>query len=187
MAARVLATAPPRFALAGISMGGYVALEILSQAPERVERLALLDTQAAPDDEEMRMRRRGLLELAEKGSFKGVTERLLPLILHPDNVTDPALAGLVMAMAERVGREGFRRQQSAILNRPDFRPLLPSIRQPTLVLHGVADRLTPPAGHRDMAIAIQTARLVAVAGAGHLPPLERPKETTTALRQWLAA
>ena len=109
MAARTLAAAPPQFALAGLSMGGYVALEILRQAPERVTRLALLDSQAGPDSPETAARRRGLLELADKGRFRGVTEQLLPLILHPDHLEDGALTGLVMEMAEGVGREGFKR------------------------------------------------------------------------------
>ncbi|MDX1712030.1 MAG: alpha/beta hydrolase, partial [Rhodovibrionaceae bacterium] len=111
MAARVLAMMPERFALAGLSMGGYVAFEIMRQAPERVERMALLDTKARPDTEEQTARRRGLIELAQKGDFKGVTARLLPQFVHPDHAADPAIADAVMQMAKRVGRDAFLRQQ----------------------------------------------------------------------------
>jgi pimeloyl-ACP methyl ester carboxylesterase len=100
MADRVLTAAPDRFALAGLSMGGYVAFEILRNAPERVTRLALLDTQATADREEALSRRRGLMELAEKGEFRGVTPRLLPLFIHRDRLGDEALTGTVQAMAE---------------------------------------------------------------------------------------
>src|SRR5579883_3053484 len=145
MARRALAAAPPSFALAGLSMGGYVALEIMRQAPERVTRLALLDTSARADTPEQSARRRGLIELAEKGEFKGVTPRLLPLFIHPDRLNDEALTGAVTSMAERVGKDAFLRQQKAIIGRVDSRPLLATIRCPTLVLCGREDILTPPA------------------------------------------
>src|SRR6185312_13549218 len=114
MADRVLSAAPRRFALSGLSMGGYVAQEILRQAPERVERLALIDTNARADNEEQRKARRDLITLAEIGTFKGVTPRLLPNLVHPTRLSDPAVAGVVMDMAERVGQEAFKRQQEAI-------------------------------------------------------------------------
>lgn len=122
MAERVLEAAPPRFDLAGLSMGGYVAFEILRRAPERVGRLCLIDTSARPDTEEQAARRRGLMELAGRGQFKGVTPRLLPLLVHPDRLADAPLTGTVMAMADRVGAEAFLQQQRAILGRPDSRP-----------------------------------------------------------------
>lgn len=187
MAQSVLAAMPERFALCGLSMGGYVALEIMRQAPERVERLALLDTQAAPDTEEAKARRRGLIELAEKGSFKGVTPRLLPLLLHSSRLRDEALTGHIMEMAERVGRDAFIRQQRAILDRPDYRPLLPSIRCPTLVLCGRDDRITPVQAHRELAAGIANSRLVVFDDCGHLPPLEWPDQTNRELRRWLTA
>src|SRR5487761_1575675 len=97
MVRRLLAAAPPRFALAGLSMGGYCAFDVMRQAPECVERLALLDTGARADTPEQTSRRRGLIELAEKGEFKGVTPRLLPLFLHPDRLKDAKLVGEVTA------------------------------------------------------------------------------------------
>ncbi|HLS69442.1 MAG TPA: alpha/beta fold hydrolase [Kiloniellales bacterium] len=185
MAEDVLAAMPERFALCGLSMGGYVALEIMRQAPERVVRLALLDTKAAPDEPEVEARRRGLIELARKGAFKGVTPRLLPLLVHPSRLEDEALTGHIMRMAENVGRAGFIRQQQAILGRADFRPTLATIRCPSLVLCGRDDQITPVQAHRQMAAGIATARLVVLDDCGHLPPLERPQETNLHLRRWL--
>lgn len=185
MAEDVLAAMPPTFALAGLSMGGYVAQEIVRLAPGRVTRLALLDTKARPDDSDTAARRRGLMDLARRGQFKGVTPRLLPLLLHPDRLDDGPLRDAVMQMAEEVGLDAFLRQQQAILDRPDYRPLLARIGCPTLVLCGDRDQLTPPEVHRELAAGIRSARLVVVEGAGHLPPLERPADTSTALRRWL--
>lgn len=185
MAASVLAMMPQRFALAGLSMGGYVAFEVLRQAPERVTHLALLDTRARLDTPEEASRRRGLMELATKGRFKGVTPQLLPLLLHPRHLEDKALTALVMEMAESVGREAFLRQQKAILTRADNLPLLPSIRQPTLVLCGRQDALTPLPMSEEMAARIPGARLRVIEDSGHLTPLEQPEATTQALRAWL--
>ncbi|MCC7275771.1 MAG: alpha/beta fold hydrolase [Alphaproteobacteria bacterium] len=187
MAARVLDWAPPRFALAGLSMGGYIAQEIMRRAPERVTRLALLDTSARRDTEEQGRRRRGLIELAGQGQFKGVTARLLPLLIHADRLGDQPLVDTVTGMAERVGRDAFLRQQSAILGRPDGIPDLPAITCPTLVLCGRQDALTPLDAHEEMARHIPGARLVVIEDCGHLSPLERPEAVNAALRAWLAA
>ena len=186
MARAVLESMPERFALAGLSMGGYVAFEILRQAPARVLRLALLDTRAGPDAPEDAARRRGLIELAEKGEFKGVTPRLLPLFLHPARLEDTVLTGEVLAMAERVGRDAFIRQQKAILGRADSRPTLVSIACPTLVLCGRQDALTPVGDHMEMAAGIRDARLRVVEDCGHLASLERPETVNEALATWLA-
>lgn len=187
MAERVLAMAPARFALAGLSMGGYVAFEILRQAPERVTRLALLDTQARADTEVARSRRRGLMALAAKGEFRGVSPRLLPAFLHPDRLGDRELTGTVQAMAESVGKEAFLRQQQAIMARPDSRPDLPKIACPTLVLAGREDAVTPPKRQIEMARAIPDATLVLLPRCGHLAPLERPEAVTRQLLAWLQA
>jgi pimeloyl-ACP methyl ester carboxylesterase len=186
MARRVLATAPHEFALAGLSMGGYCALEIMRQAPARVKRLALLDTAAHADTPEQSSRRRGLIELAEKGDFKGVTPRLLPLFLHPDRLKDSELTGRVTAMTHRVGKEAFLRQQKAIIGRIDSRAFLPRIACPTLVLCGRQDQLTPVALHEEMAALIPGALLETIEACGHLSTMEQPDAVDAALRRWLA-
>ena len=137
MAKRALAEAPfPKFALAGLSMGGFVAMEIMRQSPERIERLALLDTQARPETAEARERRLALMALAEKGEFMGVSERLLPLLVHGSRLADAPLVELIKDMAKNVGKDAFLRQQKAIMERPDSRDTLWRIRCPTLVLCG---------------------------------------------------
>lgn len=185
LASAVLAKAPPRFALAGLSMGGYVAFEILRQAPERVLKLCLVDTSARPDTAEQQERRRGLIMLSKSGKFKGITPRLLPQLVHPSRMQDTALTGLVMAMAERVGREAFQRQQTAILSRPDSRPMLRSIACPTLVVGGRQDLLTPLDIIREIAEGIPQSSFAVVENCGHLPPLEQPERMTTLMRSWL--
>jgi len=188
MAARVLADAPwQRFALAGHSMGGYVALEIMRTAPERVERLALLDTQARPDTLEAVDRRRALIELARTGRFQEVVERLIPVVFDSVEVVDPALVAVHRDMARTIGAERFLRQQQAFMDRVDARPGLPAIRCPTLVLCGVHDLLTPLDRHKELASAIPGARLVAVPSAGHFSLLERPYEVGFAIATWLDA
>ena len=188
MAASVLAAMPERFALAGLSMGGYVALEIMARAPQRVTHLALLDTRASGDEPREQQRRRDLMALAKRGRFKGVTPRLLPLFLHPAWLQEgagPQVGETTMAMAAAVGRDGFLRQQTAILGRRDHRATLATITCPTLILCGRQDQATPLAGHRVMAAAIEPARLVVIEDCGHLAPLERPEAVTAAMRQWL--
>lgn len=184
MAARVLAQAPARFALAGLSMGGYVAFEILRQAPERVSRLALLDTTAAPDSPERALQRRRSLAILKRGRFLGVTQQLLPTLVHPRHVHGP-VGQAVQAMAQRVGPEAYRRQQTAILHRPDSRPLLPTLTPPTLVLGGADDALTPPAVVRALAEQIPGAQLHTLPDCGHLPTLEQPEATSALMRHWL--
>lgn len=187
MARRVLDHAPERFALAALSMGGYVAFEIMRQAPERVSRLCLIDTSARPDTEEQARRRRGLLALARTGKFKGVTPRLLPQLIHHDRIDEPELANAVMDMAERVGQAAFLRQQSAILARPDSRPTLASIRCPTLAICGEQDQLTPPELSQEIAAGAPNARLELIPDCGHLAPMERPERVTALMREWLAS
>jgi len=187
MAASVLRDSPwKEFALAGLSMGGYVAQEIMRQAPHRVTRLALLDTRSHPELPEETKRRHQFMKLAQTGrGFTPVTNRMLPLMLHESRVKDAALVNIIREMAERTGVEAYIRQQKAIIARPDFRPLLPSIRCPTLVLCGRQDRLTPLENSEQMAAAIPGARLVVVEECGHMSTLERPKEVNRAMRKWL--
>ena len=188
MAARVLTDATSeQFALAGLSMGGYVAMEIMWQAPERVTRLALLDTRATLDTSEETARRHEMMRLArtERG-FTPITTRMLPLLIHPARAKDEPLVRVIRDMAERIGVEAYLRQQNAILSRPDFRPLLPRIDCPTLVLCGREDVLTPLERHEEMVRLIPTARLAIIEQCGHLSTLERPYEVNVALRDWLA-
>jgi len=187
MAERAVAGLPERFAVAGLSMGGYVALAIMAAMPERIDRLALLDTSARADTAEQKRRRQGLIQLAGRGEFKGVTPRLLPMLIHPARIGEAALTSIVMDMAERVGKEAFLRQQKAIMGRPDRRPLLPKIHVPTLILCGNEDALTPPELSRELASGIATSRLVTVPDCGHLATLERPEPTSAAMRRWLQA
>lgn len=186
MAERVLADAPARFCLGGLSMGGYVAQEIMRQAPERVERLALFDTSARPDTEAQSKTRRELIQISQLGKFKGVTPRLLPNLIHPSRMKDPSVAGVVMEMAERVGQEAFTRQQTAIMGRIDGRGDLAAIRAPTLIMCGREDLLTPVALHEELKASITGAVFEVVEVCGHLAPLERPEQVTAAMRRWLA-
>lgn len=181
----VLDAAPPRFALAGLSMGGYVAFEIMRRAPDRVTRLALLDTQARADDEAARERRVAQIALAERGEFAAVKEQLMPGWVHPARRGDGHLVDLLFAIADAIGPEGFVRQQRAIMSRPDSRPVLAAIACPTLVLCGREDATTPVDRHEEMAAAIPDATLVVLPNAAHLTPLERPAAVTAQLRCWL--
>lgn len=187
IAAAILAAAPPRFALAGLSMGGYVAFEVMRQAPGRVSRLALLDTSARTDGPEQTAARRDLIALAEAGRFEAVTDRLLPSFVHPDRAGDQALLARMRADAARVGREGYLRQQAAVMGRADSRPSLAAIQVPTLVLVGRQDARTPPPLAEEIAAGIPGAQLVVIEESGHLPTMERPAETNAALRAWLLA
>lgn len=192
MAARALALADaqwgPRsqFAVAGLSMGGYVAMEIWRQAAPRVTQLVLLDTSARPDTTEQRERRQALMALSRQGQFKGVTPRLLPMLIHPSRLGSP-LAEEVMEMAGRIGPAAFLRQQRAIMDRPDSRPMLPGITVPTLLGCGAEDILTPPDRHAEMAALIPHARLEQFPGCGHLPTMEDPAAVAPVLAQFLAA
>lgn len=185
MARSVLEQMPPRFALAGLSMGGYVAMEIMREAPERVGLLALLDTKVRLDSPGRTEGRKAMVSQAQVGAFKGVTRRALEMYVHPDRVEDPILAEAVMAMTERVGRRAFLSQQAAVMGRPDSLPGLSAIACPTLVLCGRQDALTPVGVHEEIARAIPGAKLTIIEDCGHLSPLERPEAVTAALRAWL--
>jgi pimeloyl-ACP methyl ester carboxylesterase len=185
MARRILDDVPGRFALAGLSMGGYVAFEVLRRAPDRVARLALLDTTARPDTDEARIVRRRLIGLAETGRFADVHPVLWPRLVHPDRRGDRDLEDVVLGMMRETGADAFVRQERAIMDRPDSRPLLPGIEVPTLVLVGAADQITPPELAREMADAIEWSSLVVVEGSGHLTSIEQPERTTEALEAWL--
>jgi pimeloyl-ACP methyl ester carboxylesterase len=185
LARRILAEAPPRFALAGLSMGGYIAFEILRQAPERVARVALLDTAARPDTPEASAGRRTQMDLAASGRLTEVIDALFARVVHPSRQDDAALRELVRLMGSEVGVAGYLRQQTANMTRIDSRPTLAAIRCPTLVLVGDSDQLTPPERAAEIADGIPGARLIVVPECGHLSTLERPQAVTDALRAWL--
>ncbi|WP_428667933.1 alpha/beta fold hydrolase [Reyranella sp.] len=185
MAQATLDAAPERFALGGFSMGGYVCFEILRRAPERVERLALMDTQAVPDTPEASARRRGFIEQTKLGRFHGVQPSLLPTIVHRSRLNDQAVVQPIVEMAAEVGSDGFCREQTAMIARPDSRPMLVDIDLPTVVIVGRQDMATPLARAREMATDIANARLVTLEDCGHMAPLEKPAEVSAALRRWL--
>jgi pimeloyl-ACP methyl ester carboxylesterase len=187
IARRILADAPPRFALAGLSMGGYVAFEIVRQAPERVARLALLSTSARLDEPEISERRRRQIALAHGGRFGEVADMQFPLLVHRSRLDDESLQPLVRLMADETGVEAFVRQQTAIIGRADSRPHLAGIACPTLVVVGDGDELIAPEHSAEIADGISGARLVTVAECGHLSTLERPAQVTAALTEWLQA
>jgi pimeloyl-ACP methyl ester carboxylesterase len=189
MARRVLEEAPAQsFALAGLSMGGYVAMEIMRQAPERVTRLALLDTRArldTPEDREWRLQMMRLAQ-SERG-FAPITTRMLPMLVHPSRAGDSVLVEAIRGMAERTGIPAYLRQQRAIMSRVDFRPGLSQIRCPTLVVCGREDILTPLPLHAEMEGLIMGARLSILEQCGHMSTMERPNEVNTEMRLWLTA
>lgn len=187
MAARALDGAPETFSLAGLSMGGYVAFEMMRKAPERVTRLALLDTGARADTPEQTIRRKDLIGLADRGEFKAVSPRLLPLFVHESRLADAPLIDDVTEMADSVGKDAFLRQQKAIMGRPDSRPGLSDIDCPTLVVCGRQDALTPVELSEEIAGLIPGGHLVLIDDCGHLATMERPEEVNAALRTWMAA
>jgi pimeloyl-ACP methyl ester carboxylesterase len=187
IARRLLAAAPPRFALAGLSMGGYIALEVMRQAPQRVERLALLDTRAsadAPEDTEIRL---AAIKFAETGRFDDIHGILWPRLVHIKRLGDTDLEAVVRRMADRTGPARFIRQEKAVIARSSYETTLSAIRCPTLVLVGEGDAITPRFMSEDMADAIAGAELVVVPDCGHLSTLERPEAVNAALEAWLAA
>ena len=177
IARRVLAAAPPRFALAGLSMGGYIAFEIMRQAPGRVAKLALLDTGARAEMPEQTERRKVVIALAKSGRYAEVPDIVFPIYVHRNRHDDAGLKQTVRTMAAETGVDAFLRQQQAIMSRPDSRSGLAVIKCPTLVLVGDGDEATPPELAHEIAGAIGgSARLVVIADCGHLSTLEQPEK-----------
>ena len=184
LAERVLDAAEPTFALAGFSMGGYVAQEIARLAPERIERLALIDTAIRVDTPERAAQRRAVNAAASHdGAFLGIADRLMASYVDASRLSDKALTGRIQAMTQRLGREVFLRQNS--LPREDGEAALRALRCPIVVICGEHDAITPPAGQRDMAAAIGCSHLVVIPNAGHMTPMETPGAVNGALRHWL--
>jgi pimeloyl-ACP methyl ester carboxylesterase len=190
MAERILLSAPTRFALAGHSMGGRVALEVLARSPERVSRLALLDTgyeaiSTGEGGERERAGRYRLLEMAKREGMLPMARDWARGMVHPARLDDAPLMGSIHAMIARAGVAAFDAQIRALLARPDRTALLTSLRLPTLLLCGREDSWSPLARHQDMARLIDGSWLVEVAESGHMSTMERPEAVTAALASWL--
>lgn len=185
LAQSVLADAEPAFALAGFSLGGYVAQEIARSAPERIERLALLDTSIRVDAPDRAARRRALTEAARKpGEFIGISHAILKSYVDASRLSDIDLTSRIVAMTQRLGRDVFIRQNS--LEREDGEAALRALGVPLLIICGENDQITPAAGHRDMARAIGCSHLLVIPRAGHMTPMEAPGPVNGALRHWLS-
>ena len=183
--AEILAGAPERFALAGLSMGGYISLEIVRQAPERVERLALLDTSARADTPEKVEQRQEALGLAAAGKFMAVCHSTLDLSIATSRHGDAELKAAIIEMAVDTGADVWARQVRAIIGRKGSVPLLAEIICPTLVVVGDEDQLTPPELAVEMANGIAGARLEMIADCGHMSTMEKPDQLTGLLQEWL--
>jgi pimeloyl-ACP methyl ester carboxylesterase len=185
LATHIIDKAPASFALAGLSLGGYVCFEVMRQASDRVTHLALLDTTARADPPEIIARRHRFIGMAREGRLDEVMASYLPLFVHPRRLEDEPFKARLAEMSARVGEATFYKQQDAMLSRPDSRPGLGDICCPTLVLCGRQDALTPLEVHREMASLIPGSRLVIIEDSGHLTTMEQPEATTAVLRYWL--
>lgn len=185
MAEDTLAAHPGQLLVAGHSMGARVALEMIRLAPQRIERLALLDTGVHPRREGEEIRRRELVDLAYSQGMRALAERWLPPMVHPERHNDRELMATLRAMVERMTPQLHERQIQALLNRPDAAPLLPTIQCPTLVAVGRQDAWSPLSQHEEMQRQIANARLAVIEDAGHFAPLEQPAAVMAALEQWL--
>jgi len=185
IAANILADCPPRFALVGFSLGGYIAFEILRQAAHRVGKLALIDTSARPDTAEQTALRRERMRMALDGRFAESVRLQFPRSTHRSRHDDDALRTAYLGMAEECGADVFVRHSQAIIFRPDSRPVLAEIRCPTMVIVGDSDALTPSELAQEMVAGIAGATLRTIAEAGHLTPMERPAAVTQSLLELL--
>lgn len=186
MAARLLRDAPEEFALLGTSMGGYVALEVVRQAPHRVRTLALVSTSARQDTPGERASRERQSHLVEAGDFDRLVELAFPGVVAEQHENDPALLDAWRAMARTVGAEVFLRQQRAAMDRADARELLSTISCPTMVIHGADDRLIPVERGEEIARSVPGAELVLIEDAGHFVFFEQPDEVAAAVAGFLA-
>ncbi len=184
IAAEILAAAPPRFALAGFSFGGYVALAIAAKAADRIERLALIATGSNADSPETAAGRKRLIEIAQS-DYGSIDGRMTKFLLHPDRIEDAAIHEKRVRMSRDYGVARFVAQQRAAMGRPARDAVLASIRVPTLIAVGREDRITPLAQHEEMARRVPAADLVVFERCGHLVPLEAPRELAQALEKWM--
>lgn len=185
MAEAVLARAPRRFSLAGHSMGGRAALEIVARAPDRVERLALLNTGFHPARAGEAEARGRLVRIAFEQGMAALARHWLPPMLGAGRAQDPALMTRLSAMVERATPELFQRQIGALLTRPNAHRGLAAIPCPAAVIVGRQDGWSPPAQHEEMAALIPHAWLTVIEDSGHMSPVEQPEAVTQALAAWL--
>lgn len=171
------------FILVAHGMAGFVAFEILRRSPERVLALALLDTLAPADNAAQTARRQRYLEMVAAGRFGAIIDERIPVVVHPSRLADPAVTGVVRAMAEATGPEVFAQQTRAIMGRSDSRPSLGHIRCPTVLIWGRQDGMATEAHQQEMLSAIPNARLEVLEDTGHFTTLERPAEVTRILEQ----
>lgn len=185
LAHAILDTAPHRFALAGLSMGGIVAMEITAQAPERVAGLALLDTNHLPETETVKARRLPQMARVRSGELAAVMRDEMKPHYLSDGTERPDILALCTDMALGLGPDVFLRQSRALMTRRDQSRTLEAYLGPALVLCGRHDRLCPPDRHAAIHALLSYGRLALIEGAGHLPSLEQPDITTRHLLDWL--
>lgn len=185
MAERALTEVSGPFILISLSMGGYVAFEILRMAQERVLAAALMSTSASPDTSERKAERQRAIASLEHGRFQGVTDRFLPRLIHASRMNN-SVGIAVRQMARRVGQTAFLNQQRAILERRDYQPILDQISIPCLVSVGDNDQLTPPREAGIISNGVAQSRFHLFKGCGHLPPMECPQESSQLLRSWIS-
>jgi pimeloyl-ACP methyl ester carboxylesterase len=187
LAHAVLADAPETFSIVSHGMGGFVAFEILRQAPSRVASVVLMSTLAQNDTPAQTARREGYLRLVEAGQFAQVVEERLPILFRPESAKDAQLVGVARLMAEETGPETFLRQQRAIMSRPDSRPDLPRMSCPVLLLYARQDGIATLKHQQDMLAGFPDARLEIIEDCGHLMTLERPEATSRIVADWIVA
>jgi pimeloyl-ACP methyl ester carboxylesterase len=190
MAERVLAAAPPVFALAGHSMGGRVALEVVHCAPERVERLALLDTgcrafPAGPAGDEERSRRLVFRTLAREHGLSALGDAILERMVLPSRLAEATLVAAILAMVARQTPERVERQSEALLSRRDASAVLRAYPGPVVVICGAEDRVSPVAQNEELAALARRGKFVAIPDCGHMAPMEHPDAVAAALADWL--
>ncbi len=185
MVSSFLEEAPEKFTLAGLSMGGYIAFEVMRQAAERVEKLILLDTNARADRQPQIDMRQDLIRRAENEDIRLIAKELTEYLIHPDRMNDRNLCDRIVAMAEDVGAGAFQRQQQALITRPDSRDFLAEITCPAIIISGEQDVLTPPKVHQEMAALIPGAVYHRIADCGHLSTMERPEEVNQLMKSFL--
>ncbi len=186
IARSILAHAPREFALVGFSMGGYISLEILRQAKERVRKLALIDTAAAADRPDQTEKRHKNIALTREGKSAEREEALWPLLVHESRLNDEAIRSVVKEMHQETGSEVYINQQTAIMGRADSRPLLRDFQKKTLIVVGDSDQLTPPDAAKEMHALVAGSKLDVIPNCGHMSTLERPDRVTKLLVEWLA-